>query len=44
MDDQELIIYLSKKVATLEKNLDLAEKESTYFYRKYKELEDAKNQ
>ena len=28
MDDKELIVYLSKKVAELEKELDLAEKES----------------
>ena len=39
MDDKELIVYLSKKVAELEKNLDLAEKESLYFFNKYMELE-----
>ena len=37
MDDKELIVYLSKKVAELEKALDLAEKESLYFFNKYKE-------
>lgn len=44
MDDKELIVYLSKKVAELEKNLDLAEKESLYFFNKYKELENEQKQ
>ena len=44
MDDKELIVYLSKKVAELEKALDLAEKESLYFFNKYKELENEQKQ
>ena len=31
-------------VAELEKNLDLAEKESLYFFNKYKELENEQKQ
>ena len=44
MDDKELIVDLSKKVAELEKALDLAEKESLYFFNKYKELENEQKQ
>ena len=44
MDDKELLVYLSKNVAELEKDLDLTEKESLYFFNKYKELENEQKQ
>ena len=44
MDDNDLIVYISKNVAELENNLDLAEKERLYFFNKYKELENEQKQ